>query len=60
MCWSTDGDSTRRQIFDLLMQHKLPETSPVYDIISKLRFLDTMAGKHGETLDFDANTWRND
>ena len=54
MCWSTDGDSTRRQIFDKLMEYPLQKTSPIYGIISKLRFIDTMVGKHEETLDFDA------
>lgn len=49
MCWSTDGDSTSRQIFDTLMQHKLPETHRIYHIISTLRFMDITVGKHAKT-----------
>lgn len=53
MCWVTDGDSTRRQIFDNLMQQRLQNTSEIYHIVSKLRFIDTMVSKHEETIDFD-------
>ena len=63
LCWSTDGDSTRRQIFDHLMNNKLENTSPIYAIISKLRFIDLNVGKYEETVDFDgkhlAKRWRN-
>ena len=41
LCWASDGDATRRQIFDSLMQTELPKGSNIYQIISKLRLIDT-------------------
>ena len=63
MCWSTDGDNTRRRIFDYLMSHELSDSSSIYPIVSKLRFIDNMVGSEEETVDFDAKhlakRWRN-
>ena len=37
LCWATDGDSTRRQIFDSLMMYILSVDSPIYPVISSLK-----------------------
>ena len=39
MCWSTDGDSTRRQPFDSLMFNELSPDSEIFSVISKLKLL---------------------
>ena len=52
--WLTDGDPTRRQIFDSLMSHELDEDSPLYPVISKLRLVDQQVGRNEETTNFDA------
>ena len=52
--WSTDGDPARRQLFNSLMSYDLLPTSPIYDIISKLKLIDTKVGLHEETVNFDA------
>lgn len=44
MCWSTDGDDTRRQIFDKLMQNQISRDSPIYEIISKLHLIPWLEG----------------
>lgn len=46
LCWATDGDPTRRQIFDNLMKYEMEESLDIYTIISRLRFMDTKVGKH--------------
>ena len=51
--WSTDGDPTRRKIFDMLMKHLLDENSPIFDIMTKLRLVDLKVGRNGETTNFD-------
>ena len=53
MNWSTDGDATRRILFDDLMCHDLSPTSPIYDTIKDLSLLDTKVGRHDETVNFD-------
>ena len=52
--WATDGDGTRRIIFNGLSKHHLNPSSPIYPIISKCYLLDQTAGQHEETTDFDA------
>ena len=54
LCWASDGDSTRRQIFDSLMRTRLSRSSDIYHIISKLRMIDMMVGELEETVDYDA------
>ena len=54
LCWSTDGDGTRRQIADSMMTCKIGTGSKIYHIVSKLRFLDLEVGKNEETVDFDS------
>ncbi|XP_066914918.1 uncharacterized protein [Clytia hemisphaerica] len=51
--WATDGDATRRMLFDQLMCYDLPPTSPIYDTISKLKLVDMKVGPHDETVNFD-------
>ena len=52
--WSTDGDSVRRQLSVSLMSHDLQQSSPIYEIISKLKLIDTKVGIHQETVNFNA------
>lgn len=52
--WSTDGDPARRQLFNALMSHDLQPSSSIYEIISKLKLIDTKVGFHEETVNFDA------
>ena len=52
--WSTDGDPTRRLIFDSLMKYVLDENSSIYPIMSKLRLVDLDVGRNEETTNFDA------
>ena len=54
LCWASDGDPTRTQIFDSLVRTKLPSTSAIYAIISKLRLIDMKVGEREETVDYDA------
>lgn len=51
--WSTDGDGTRRIIFDSFMNNKLSPTSPIYEYLSSLRLLDLDVGPGNETVNFD-------
>ena len=51
--YSTDGDATRRRIFDSLMSYKVQPESDIYGIVSKLRLMDQDVGKHEETVNFD-------
>ena len=53
LCWATDGDAARRQIFDALMCFLLPATSKIYPIISPLKLIDMYVGANEETVDFD-------
>ena len=54
LCWATDGDSTRRQIFNSLMNHTLSVDSNIYPVISSLKLIDLCVGANEETVDFDA------
>ena len=54
MCWSSEGHSTKHQIFDSLMTYKLGQSPPIYHIASKLRFIDLEVGRNEETVDFNA------
>ena len=51
--WSTDGDPSRRQIFNSLGSYNLPNTSPIYPMISKMRLIDTLVGRNEETTNYD-------
>ena len=53
MSWSTDGDETRRRIFDSLMRFEPYESSLIYPIISVLPLIDFCVGANEETVDFD-------
>ena len=52
--WSTDGDATRRRLFDGLMSYDLSISSAIYPVISRLRLMDTKVGRNEETVNFDA------
>ena len=54
LCWASDGDPTRRQIFYSLMKTKLSSSSDIFHIISKVRLIDMMVGTLEETVDYDA------
>ena len=53
MNFSTDGDPSRRQIFDSLMSHEIGENSLIFPIISELMLIDTNVGENDETVNFD-------
>ena len=50
----TDGDSTRRQVMNNIMQHEIPFFCPIYSYVKDLPFVDTKLGKNLETVNFDA------
>ena len=52
--WATDGDATRRQIFNKLMDSRLNETSSLFPTISQLKLIDHAVGCHEETTNYDA------
>ena len=45
MNFCTDGDSTRRQVYNSLMKYEVPIDSDVGKIIHELPFVDSLAGK---------------
>ena len=51
--WATDGDATRRQIFDKLMCWRLNESSSLFGIISRLKLIDCNVGRYEETVNYD-------
>ena len=53
LCWGTDGDASRRRIFDALMNVFLKVESDIYHIISTLKLMDMYVGENEETVDFD-------
>ena len=53
LCWATDCDASRRQIFDALVCHLLTAASNIYPIISTLKLIDMYVGENEETVDFD-------
>ena len=50
--WSTDGDATRRIIFDSFMNETLSPTSPIYEHLSTLKLLNLGVGPNEETVNF--------
>ena len=48
--FSTDTDSTRRQVFNQLLNQDLDASSPIGEIISDLPFVDLLCGKHQQYL----------
>ena len=53
MNYGTDGDGTRRQVFNSLLNHHLDPDSPIGQIISKLQLVDQLCGVHNETVSYD-------
>ena len=53
MNFSTDGDGTRRQVFNHLLDNTLNEDSPVGGIICGLQFVDLQCGTYHETVSYD-------
>ena len=51
--YSTDGDSTRRQVFTQLLNTKLDLDTPVGKVISGLPLVDLLCGTHQETMSYD-------
>ena len=51
--YSTDGDATRRIIFDYLMRFEISPISPIYETVSKLRLMDKNVARNDETVNFD-------
>ena len=52
--WGTDGDGTRRIIFNAMSKYEVQPSSLIYPIVSSCRLLDQTAGKYEETTNFDA------
>ena len=50
----TDGDSTRRQAYNMFMCHTVSIISDIYLIVGKLPFVDLTVGPNLETANFDA------
>ena len=53
MNFSTDGDSTRRQVFNKLLSHELDANTTLGEIISGLPLVDELSGAHQETVSYD-------
>ena len=53
MNFSTDGDSTRRQVFNQLLHHELDPLSPLGEVIFGRQLVDTNCGKQQETVSYD-------
>ena len=53
MNFSTDGDSTRRQVFNSLLSHELDSTSSLGAILSGIPLVDILCGVHNETVSYD-------
>ena len=47
LCCGTDGDTTRRHIFDYLMH------SPIFHEIDNLKLMDMKVGQEDQTFDYD-------
>ena len=57
--FSTDGDATRRQIFNELLSHDLDPTSPLGEMLCDIKLLDLEVGAHNETVSYDPKHWQN-
>ena len=53
MNFATDGDGTRRQVFNSLLNKTLDESTPVGEIICSLPLVDLLCGSHQETVSYD-------
>ena len=53
MNFATDGDGTRRQVFNSLLNNTLDESTPVGEIICGLPLVDLQCGSHQETVSYD-------
>ena len=53
MNFGTDGDATRRQVFNALLSHELDPESSIGQILSGIPLLDLLCGVHKETVSFD-------
>ena len=51
---ATDGDSARRSVLHSLRTHKLNPTSPIYNEIASLKYMDLNTCNLDVTIDFDA------
>ena len=51
--FSTDGDATRRQIFNELLSHDLEPASPLGEMLCRIDLLDLQVGVHNETVSYD-------
>lgn len=51
--FSTDGDATRRQIFNELLSHDLDPTSKLGEMLCGISLLDLQVGAHNETVSYD-------
>ena len=50
MNYSSDGDGTRRQVFNQLLSFTLDIDSPVGEIITGLLLVDLLCGVHQQTV----------
>ena len=53
MNFSTDGDPTRRQVFNQLLNKTLDASTPVGEIICGLPLVDLLCGTRQETVSYD-------
>ena len=51
--FSTDGDATRRQIFNELLSYDLDPTSSLGEMLCDIDLLDLQVGIHNETVSYD-------
>ncbi|TDL20018.1 hypothetical protein BD410DRAFT_899810 [Rickenella mellea] len=52
--WASDGDARRRRAMAIhTMSHELPESDPIFQLLSPLRLFNTRCGKNGLTCDMD-------